>query len=157
MRTETVTIYSYSELSEEAKERAYKEWTPDYAFDSDNRRTLDAFCDAFGIEVTGYEYDAYRYEYRWSAGKEEEGEERIRRGLSLFEPTGFYLDDVILGPAKQPTDGKVFGDIIEECLTAFFSACCQDVEYTESQDYFADYAENNNLEFYENGIRVRHR
>ena len=157
MRTETVTIYSYSELSEEAKERAYKEWTPDYAFDSDNRRTLDAFCDAFGIEVTGYEYDAYRYEYRWSAGKEEEGEERIRRGISLFEPTGFYLDDVILGPAKQPTDGKVFGDIIEECLTAFFSACCQDVEYTESQDYFADYAENNNLEFYENGIRVRHR
>lgn len=157
MRTETVTIYSYSELSEEAKERAYKEWTPDYAFDSDNRRTLDAFCDAFGIEVTGYEYDAYRYEYRWSAGKEEEGEERIRRGISLFEPTGFYLDDVILGPAKQPTDGKVFGDIIEKCLTAFFSACCQDVEYTESQDYFADYAENNNLEFYENGIRVRHR
>lgn len=39
--------------------------------------------------------------------------------MSLFEPTGFYLDDVILG--------------IEECLTAFFSACREDVEYTQSQ------------------------
>lgn len=44
-------------------------------------------------------------------------------------PTGFYLDDVILGPAKQPTEGKVF----------------------------ADFAENNELEFYENDICVRHR
>lgn len=34
MRTETITIYSYSELSEEAK--AYKAWEPDYAFEADN-------------------------------------------------------------------------------------------------------------------------
>lgn len=31
MRTETITIYSYSELSEEAKATAYKAWEPDYA------------------------------------------------------------------------------------------------------------------------------
>lgn len=50
MRTETITIYSYSELSEEAKATAYKAWEPDYAFEADNRRTLEAFCTAFGIE-----------------------------------------------------------------------------------------------------------
>lgn len=33
MRTETITIYSYSELSEEAKATAYKAWEPDYAFE----------------------------------------------------------------------------------------------------------------------------
>lgn len=64
-----------------------------------------------------------------------------------------YLDDVILGPAKQPTEGKVFGNVIE----AFFSACCEDVKYTQSQEYFADFAENNELEFYENAICIRHR
>lgn len=37
MRTETITIYSYSELSEEAKATAYKAWEPDYAFEADNR------------------------------------------------------------------------------------------------------------------------
>lgn len=59
-------------------------------------------------------------------------------------------------PAKQPTEGKVFGNVIEECLEAFFSACCEDVKYTQSQEYFADFAENNEFEFYENGIRIRH-
>lgn len=122
MRTETITIYSYSELSEEAKATAYKAWEPDYAFEADNRRTLDAFCDAFGIEVTEYVYNSYCH-----------------------------------GPAKQPTEGKVFGNVIEECLEAFFSACCQDVEYTQSQEYFAEFAENNEFEFYENGICIRHR
>lgn len=160
MHTETVTIYSYSELSEEAKATAYKAWEPDYAFEADNRRTLEAFCTAFGIEVTEYLYDAYCYEYRWTGDKEIKGpelEEYVRHRLALFEPTGFYLDDVILGPAKQPTEGKVFGDVIEECLTAFFSACREDVEYTQSQEYFAEFAENNEFEFYENGICIRHR
>lgn len=152
MRTETITIYSHSELSEEAKATAYKAWEPDYAFEADNRRTLEAFCTAFGIEVTEYLYDAYCKDI-----KGPELEEYVRHCLALFDPTGFYLDDVILGPAKQPTEGKVFGNVIEECLEAFFSACCQDVEYTQSQEYFADFAENNELEFYENGICVRHR
>lgn len=160
MRTETVTIYSYSELSEEAKATAYKAWEPDYAFEADNRRTLEAFCDAFGIKI----YDSYFDSFQWRANNEgdeeitgEELKEYVRHRLSLFEPTGYYLDETILGPAKQPTEGKTFGDVIEECLTAFFSACCQDVEYTQSQEYFADFAENNEFEFYSNGIRIRHR
>ena len=84
-------------------------------------------------------------------------EEYVRHRLALFDPTGFYLDETILGPAKQPTDGKDFGDVVNECLTAFFSACCEDVKYTQSQEYFADFAENNEFEFYENGICIRHR
>ena len=163
MHTETVTIYSYSELSEEAKALAYKAWEPDYAFEADNRRTLEAFCTAFGIKVTEYVYDAYHYVFHWDADPEikeirkPELDGYIRHRLSLFEPTGFYLDDVILGPAKQPTEGKVFGNVIEECLEAFFSACSEDVKYTQSQEYFADFADNNELEFYENGICIRHR
>lgn len=84
-------------------------------------------------------------------------ERRLGAVARRVEPTGFYLDDVILGPAKQPTEGKVFGNVIEECLEAFFSACCQDVEYTQSQEYFAEFAENNEFEFYENDICIRHR
>lgn len=161
MRTETITIYSYSELSEEAKAMAYKAWEPDYAFEADNRRTLDAFCDAFGIEVYGYEYDSYCHSFQWRAKNEGDEEimdnEYIWHCLSLFKPTGYYLDETILGPAKQPTDGKDFGDVVNECMTAFFEACCEDVKYAESQEYFADFAENNEFEFYENGICIRHR
>lgn len=84
MRTETITIYSYSELSEEAKATAYKAWEPDYAFEADNRRTLEAFCTAFGIEVTEYAYDAYCYEYRWTGDKEIRG-----RNLRSTSATAF--------------------------------------------------------------------
>lgn len=76
--------------------------------------------------MTEYLCDAYHYVFYWDADPEikeirkPELDGYIRHRLSLFEPTGFYLDDVILGPAKQPTEGKVFGDVIEECLTAFF-------------------------------------
>lgn len=70
MRTETITIYSYSELSEEAKATAYKAWEPDYAFEADNRRTLEAFCTAFGIEVTEYVYNSYCHSFRWRAKNE---------------------------------------------------------------------------------------
>lgn len=161
MRTETITIYSYSELSEEAKATAYKAREPDYAFEADNRRTLEAFC----LRNLGDGVRIRRLPLCVLLGRRP-GDQRdkkagtewyIRHRLSLFEPTGFYLDDVILGPAKQPTEGKVFGDVIEECLTAFFSACCEDVKYTQSQEYFADFAENNEFEFYENGICIRHR
>lgn len=145
MRAETITIYSCSELSEEAKATAYKAWEPDYAFEADNRRTLEAFCTAFGIEVTEYVYNSYCHLFRWRAKNEGDEEitdnEYIRHCLSLFEPT----------------EGKVFGNVIEECLEAFFSACCEDVKYTQSQEYFADFAENNEFEFYENGICIRHR
>ena len=97
MRTETITIYSYSELSEEAKATAYKAWEPDYAFEADNRRTLEAFCTAFGIEVTEYLYDAYHYVFYWDADPEIKEIRKpelggyIRHCLSLFEPTGFLF------------------------------------------------------------------
>lgn len=47
-----------------------------------------------------------------------------------------------------------YSELSEE---AFFSACCEDVKYTQSQEYFADFAENNEFEFYENDICIRHR
>ena len=50
-----------------------------------------------------------------------------------------------------------YRSVIEECLEAFFSACCEDVKYTQSQEYFAEFAENNEFEFYENDICIRHR
>ena len=110
--------------------------------------------------MTEYVYHACCYEYRWTGDKEIKGpelEEYVRHRLALFEPTGFYLDEAILGPAKQPTEGKVLGNVIKECLEAFSSACCEDVKYTQSQEYFADFAENNEFKFYENGICIRHR
>ena len=49
MRTETrtYTLYRITELSEEAKEKAYNQWLCNgyfYGWTHENRQTLDAFC-----------------------------------------------------------------------------------------------------------------
>ena len=54
MRTETrtYTLYRITELSEEAKEKAHTEWLCNryfYGWTHENRQTLDAFCERFGI------------------------------------------------------------------------------------------------------------
>lgn len=55
------------------------------------------------------------------------------------------------------TPTRMYQNYMNGFFKAFFSACCEDVKYTQSQEYFADFAENNEFEFYENGICIRHR
>lgn len=74
MRTETITIYSYSELSEEAKATAYKAWEPDYAFEADNRRTLEAFLTPSGLRFTGT--NTIPTAIRFSGGRKTRGTKR---------------------------------------------------------------------------------
>lgn len=62
-----------------------------------------------------------------------------------------HLNALIVRKCQTPTR------MYQNYMTAFFSACYQDVEYTQSQEYFAEFAENNEFEFYENGICIRHR
>ena len=54
MRTETrtYTLSRITELSEKAKEKAYNQWLCNgyfYGWTHENRQTLDAFCERFGI------------------------------------------------------------------------------------------------------------
>ena len=65
MRQETVTrnIYQYDELSDDARERA-RNWyrdglAADYPWASENRESLEAFCDRFPIKAEDWEYDAW--------------------------------------------------------------------------------------------------
>lgn len=75
--------------------------------------------------------------------------------LCIDPKTGEYY--LHTSAAYHPAGHKAFEDVVNECLDAFFEACEKDREYTRSQEYFADLAEDNGFEFYGNGIRIRHR
>ena len=71
MRTETrtYTLYQITELSGEAKEKAHNEWLCNryfYGWTDENRKTLDTFCECFGIVCGHWRYDEihYSYDYR---------------------------------------------------------------------------------------------
>jgi len=62
MEQVTVNVFEYKELSEEAKEKVLNEvrsWDL-YAWEHENRATLDAFCDEWGITNLDWEYGGYR-------------------------------------------------------------------------------------------------
>lgn len=76
MRTETrtYTLYRITELSEEAKEKAHGEWLCNryfYGWTYENRQTLDAFCERFGIVCRNWRYDACNYSYDYRSRQED--------------------------------------------------------------------------------------
>jgi len=52
MKTKTINLYSFDELSEEAKERAIDQLRPDYNFwQGENQDTLKKFCQIFPVKL----------------------------------------------------------------------------------------------------------
>ena len=67
MRKAIVEVFSLDELSDEAKERAYRDWNADgvpYPFAEGARRTMEAFENEFGVKVRNWEYGSGGYRFR---------------------------------------------------------------------------------------------
>lgn len=69
--------------------------------------------------------------------------------------TGYYLDDVILGPIynflKNPDNTTTLYDLINDCLNEWLDACREDYEYWLSEDSIKDDIAANEYEFTING------
>lgn len=66
MRTANVEVFRFSELSEEAKERAHHNWVKGqypYCYDREARDTIEAFEKEFGVKVPRWEYSSYSYDF----------------------------------------------------------------------------------------------
>lgn len=66
MRTETITLYRFEELSERAKIRAWED-APDFSTDYENEycETLGQFEKIFDIKVYRYHVEAYHYNFQY--------------------------------------------------------------------------------------------
>jgi hypothetical protein len=59
MRTIKVNLYKFSELSEQAKERAIQDWRSEdteYTWQEENKKSMQAFADLFPIKVKDWSY-----------------------------------------------------------------------------------------------------
>lgn len=63
MRTETIEIYKYSELSEKAKERAYYDSLNsfEYFWAEENSASLQAFADLFDLKIQKFSYPDHAF------------------------------------------------------------------------------------------------
>ena len=198
MRTETIKIYKFDELSETAQRRAWENG-PDFSNDhaDEYAATLAAFEKAFDIKVyrynVGYPGTTFAYvkagpaaeapenrplrlaAYMWnnyadyikkgryySRGRYVNGkyQYKFRYSRITFEMdncplTGVCMDYDILQPVIDCLHYKRFynsiDDLFDDCLTDFFRAWENEIEYQNSFEYFAEMAEINEWEFLENG------
>ena len=66
MRTAEVKIYSFDELSDEAKERAHANWLNEgheHFWAGEARDTIKAFESEFGVTIRNWRYDSSGYDY----------------------------------------------------------------------------------------------
>ena len=196
--TGSCVSYSYNEISEKAKERAFTDWatsdTNVWNFWWDEaKESLDRFCSVFDINIKKFEFSGYGPAY-WSLhiendaldddkhllsgirlakyiwnnyadyimeGKYYHISSKSRRSRVMKEVccpfTGVCYDDSLLEKVLDCLHYKrlydCYEDLMNDCIRDFFNDCQAEYEYRTSQEYFAEDAEANELEFYEDGSR----
>jgi NADPH:quinone reductase-like Zn-dependent oxidoreductase len=93
MKTKTINIYEYAELSEEAKQKAYNKWSQgvDYGFELENRKTLNKFADIFNIRISEFQYDCHNKYIKYE----------INLGFDVLEMKGVRLSKYIWNNYKN--------------------------------------------------------
>lgn len=158
MKTRTIHIYSFAELSEEAKEKARNWWRNgfEYAWHDESLASVKAFCEHFGVKLKEWSIGAYcPFEYSTDA------ENRNFRGIKLrdidreFTPTGYCLDNCLwyafYDEFKKTGDAK---HAFNDALHAGFKAWQDDIEYQLSDEAADEAISINDYEFFETGARA---
>lgn len=179
MREQTITIYKFDELSDEAKESAIEayreiESSTGHAWGDDYVATLAAFRDALDLfDIDSWEYgggrgnDHVTISWHDSAIMELEGV-RLWKYLNNNYPqlastdgyslTGFCADGDILGPLtyfmKHPNQHTTFEDLVQDCTDAWVTSATADYEYQFSDEAITETIEANEYEFYDDGTLV---
>lgn len=122
--------------------------------------TENAIANLTGIRLLRYLYNNYWHDITEGKYYSRRGKSRRSKVIVSFDCplTGYYLDNVILGPVmdflRNPREGITFKQLMNECLDAWGQGCVEDVRYCTSQEAFIEECEANGWEFFEDGRRV---
>ncbi len=153
----TINTYSFSELSEEAKSRALDDYRSsgfEYAWQDENRDSLNAFCALFGVSVKDWSIGTYGHSYITTDADNSHfrGWNKAKVNAIPEFLTGYYLDCAFIEAFKKEFEKTgnalgAFNDAIDDGLSAWV----EDLEDQESDEYIADFLTANEYQFFENG------
>ena len=153
-----VNVYSISELSEDAQERAHRDYLShgfEYFWIDESIESVKAFCAQFGVKVTDWTLSTWGDSYI-STNAENLHFRNIGKAFKLAEfPTGYCVDEDLrmaynstfkaTGSAK-----RAFEVAIESAVKSIVA----DMESQETLEYFIEHAEANEYEFLEDGRMI---
>jgi hypothetical protein len=145
MRTEIIEIYSFDELSKEAKENAlqYQRQNMEYFWGWEAIKSLEKFAELVGVKITNYQIDwldPHNSYFKYD-------ETNINKNLYIdinTELTGYHMDYTILRYWNESRS-------IEQTFQKLLWECCAEYEEQLTDENIEEYFENNNYEFTEKG------
>ena len=159
MRTETITIYKFDELPDEAAREAARQWwrgISDYSWMEESRESIDAFCSEFGVQLTDWSVGAFApLDYTTNATNEHFRGRKLREFKRDHMPTGYCLDCSLwvtfYDEFKRTGDAK---GAFDAALWEGFKDWRNDLEWQLSDEYIDEYLTANEYEFDEDGRAV---
>jgi len=176
MRTIEQKIYTFQELSQEAKQYAHEKWNAnnEYFWGNDAIKSLEKFLEHFNCSLSNYSIDwlgicgnTYKItipEYMEEIPEEDlknyiltmgEFDKETLKGLGDCKFTGYCTDeDAADGARKVYFNGeRDLKTILEAGFNSWYKAVSEDAKYQFSMKGFAEDCDANNYEFYEDGDR----
>jgi hypothetical protein len=155
MRTETIEVFKYDELSDAAKETARAWWREnmDYFWLDESLDSINTFCNHFGVRLTTWSICAYQ--------KPDYSAEYFNshfRGMKLKDfkrdhmPTGYCLDcDLWMTFYDQFKATGSAKKAFDDALWQGFNAWHNDMESQLSDEFIDEHLIINEYEFTEDG------
>lgn len=162
MRQETINIYTFDELSDEAKSTARNEYRKDQEifWGDEWIKSLHEFCNMFDIELCHWEYGFYtgvkiytNIEYlEYGIDYMFTSETIAEYGLNKDCPfTGYCGDEDLLQPLRNIKEPVQRVEVLQDCLNKWQDDFNADIEYQQSDNYIDEHMTTNDYEFYQDG------
>lgn len=155
MRQQTIDIYTFEELSDDAKNKA-REWFRDgsYAWCDESAESINHFCNALHVKLINYDVDSFRFDYITNVAND------TFRGLTYRQAEKMRLSDgYCIGEMMQTAFIGAFKergalDAFNYALTIGFQAWRDDLHFQETDEYIDETIIINDYEFTIDGERA---
>ena len=155
MYAETIEIFKFNELTDQAKERARDWWRTDleFSWNAESINSIRAFCDEFGVNLKDWSVGPYSsIDYTTDAKNEHFRGRKLREFKRDTMPTGYCLDcslwQTFCDEFKRTGDAKAAFD---SALWEGFKAWRADMESQLEDDYIDEMLEINEYKFTADG------
>ena len=157
MRQETIDIFRFEELSEDAKEKA-RQWYRqgmEYHWMDESRESIERFCEEFGVTLRDWEVSTWRpFHYSTDAENRHFRGRKLREFSRDYMPTGYCLDCsmwvTFYDEFKRTGDAKHAFNL---AIYQGFRDWCNDMVSQETDEYIDENITANEYEFTEDGER----